>query len=151
MRDIEQGTGALLVEEGASSGVRDRHGVGVRGVGVAGLVELGGVDVVVGAVGEDGIAIGIVPDEADGFEGEGGAEFGEIFEDVVGATAVAGGFRADIGEHVLGGISVDHFDVIDDEIPAGEDAGARGAGRRGGGHGESCRYYIGLSGLRELF
>lgn len=126
--DIEEGIGARLVEERATTSLGDGHGIGVGRVGELGLVDLGSVDVVGIAISQNLSAVFIVSDEADGFEGESRAELGEILEDVVGPTAICGGFAADIGEHIFGRISIDHLDVIDDEISAGEESGAWGFG-----------------------
>ena len=85
-------------------------------------MELGGVDVRLLAIFDDPVAVGVVSDEADGFEREVGVELAKVFEDVIRTSAVAHGFGLDGGEGVLLGPGVDDFDVVRDEVSSGDDS-----------------------------
>ena len=127
----EEGVGAALVEEGAAAAGFDGEGIGVAGGSGVGAAEPCSVDPVGGAIVDDAVAGRIRADEPGCREWERGTHFGEVLEDIVWAAAIARRFAQDRREPLLARVVVDDLEVIDDEIPGCEQAGARVAGVHG--------------------
>ena len=118
----EHGIGAEMVEESAPPAATDRHRIGVARWRVFGLMKLADANADRLAITQNPVAIGIMADEACGFEWIADPHRCKVLEDIVGTAAVRGRLALDEGEHVLLGVAVDELDVIDDEISAGEDS-----------------------------
>ena len=71
-------------------------------------------------------AQGVLADEAGGEEREGGAGPGEVNQNIVGRAAGALGLAANVGELLRLRIDINHLDLVDDPVAAGEQAGAGG-------------------------
>src|ERR1019366_10112591 len=84
----------------------------------------GGGNAVRGAIAQNRFAIGVAANQADAREWKIAAELGEIFGDVVRAAAIAVGLLGDVGERVLRRPHVNHFDVVNNPVSAGEQAAA---------------------------
>ena len=91
---------------------------------MGGGAEVLDVDLVLAAGGEDVLAEGILADEAGREERERSARPGEVNQDVVGRAAGALGLAANVGELLRLRIDVDHLDLVDDPIAAGEQTAA---------------------------
>ena len=122
VRPVPEGVGPAVVEERAATPVLLGHDVGEGRGGLGRGAEVLGVDLVLLAVGLDGFAVGVLPDEAGTDQGEPGPELGEVEEEIVGRASGSLVLRADVGELFTLGIDVDHFDLVDDPVAAGNDA-----------------------------
>ncbi len=127
--EVDVGTGpegvcAAHMEECSASAGDFCHDICVRRGCVLGLAEVFGIDFELSAVGEDAFAQLIFADQAGGVERERGAEDGEIDKHVVWGSAGALALTADVGKAFRLGIDVNHFDLVNDPVAAGEYAGA---------------------------
>jgi hypothetical protein len=82
------------------------------------------INLVLAAGSEDVFAEGVLADQTGGEEREWGAGPREVRQDVVGRAPGALGLAANVGELFRLRIHIDHLDLVDDPVAAGEQAGA---------------------------
>src|SRR5665213_906253 len=122
MQQVEQRVRAVLMEKSAPARARHGHYVRVRSRCGGGLLDRAAVNAMRGAVAQNLFTVGVAANQAYTGERKTAAEFGEVFGDVVRAAAVAIGLGGDVGERVLRGPYVNHFDVVHNPVAAGEQA-----------------------------
>lgn len=122
MRRIEQRIRAVLVEKSAPASAAHGHHIRVGSRRSGRLLNRGGINAMRSAIAQNRFAIGIAANQANARKRKTTAELGEIFRDVVRPAAIAIGLGGDVGERVLRGPHVNHFDMVHNPVAAGEQA-----------------------------
>lgn len=119
-----QGIGASGMKERSPPMPLLGHHVGVRSGRFGGDAQVLDVHLVLAARSEDMFAKGVLAYQAGGEERERGAGPGEVHQDVIGRASGALGLATNVGELFRLRIHIDHLDLVDDPVAAGEQAGA---------------------------
>ena len=81
------------------------------------------VNLVLAAIVEDVLAQRVLADQARAEEREGGAGSGEVNQDVVRGAAGALGLAANVAQLLRLRVNVNEFDLVNDPVAAGQEAG----------------------------